>query len=37
LARISELLSTKVTKAAAAGVTTQPSEQQTPQSYKEVF
>ena len=38
LARISELLSQKVTKAAAAGVaTTQPSEPAPPQNYKEVF
>jgi hypothetical protein len=35
LARISELLSTKVTKAAAAGVTS--SESTPPQNYKEVF
>lgn len=35
LARISELLSTKVTKAAAAGIT--PSESTPPQNYKEVF
>lgn len=36
LARISELLSTKVTKAAA-GVVAQPSESEHPQNYKEVF
>lgn len=36
LARISELLATKVTKAAAVG-TQQPTESQSPQSYKEVF
>lgn len=36
LARISELLATKVTKAAAVG-TQQPTEPQSPQSYKEVF
>ena len=36
LARISELLSQKVTKAAAP-VQAQPSEPQTPQNYKEVF
>lgn len=37
LARISELLATKVTKAAANGVPTTPTDSQTPQSYKEVF
>ena len=36
LARISELLATKVTKAAAVNAA-QPSEPQTPQNYKEVF
>ena len=36
LARISELLATKVTKAAAVNAA-QPSEPQSPQSYKEVF
>ena len=36
LARISELLATKVTKAAAVGIQ-QPAEPQSPQSYKEVF
>ena len=36
LARISELLATKVTKAAAVGAQ-QPTESQSPQSYKEVF
>ena len=37
LARISELLATKVTKAAANGVPATPTDSQTPQSYKEVF
>ena len=36
LARISELLATKVTQAAAVGAQ-QPTESQSPQSYKEVF
>ena len=37
LARISELLATKVTKAASTGTPVQPSETTSPQSYKEVF
>ena len=37
LARISELLATKVTKAAANGVPATSTDSQTPQSYKEVF